>query len=271
MRRKLLLASVAAVAALFHPVAFANSNAGSKLYISPTPQPNEMAKADFEAITDWILIKALGNHGEAGSSTNFNNYDTWDISVIQKSKGLTDAGTPDIEVARVPTDPGQKAVRAAAKTNFNYAFKMVRNDATSVGGTGTIIYNRGLVAGPKRPFGRNEDFDIEVFTIGYNQEEIVVDPTTVGVAPTNTVVPAITGTAEVGEDLTASTGTFTGDAVITYAYQWFAGGVAIVGATTNTLSLTSDQLGKIITVRVAATNASGSAMAFSAPTTAVIA
>lgn len=164
---------------------FANANAGSKVYIAVTaaagaiPEPvgeTDLLVAEYEAL-EWTEIKALGDHGEAGSSTNILNYDTWDTKVIQKAKGMTDAGSPTMEVARLPLDPGQKAMRVAAKTNLNYAFKMERNDAPGgVGATGTILYNRGLVTGPTRPFGRNEDFDLEVFTLALNQEEIVVDP-----------------------------------------------------------------------------------------------
>lgn len=251
------------------PVAFANSNAGSKLYIaSVSVGDSDLSQADYEALS-WIEIKAMGNLGETGSKTNILNYDTWDTKVIQKAKGLIDAGSPTIEVARLPFDQGQSALRAAAKTNLNYAFKIARNDAVTVGGVGTVIYHRGLVSGPTRPGGKNEDFDLEVFTLGLQQEEMVVNPGAGGNPPVNTVAPAITGTAEVGEVLTLSNGTFTGDATITYHYQWFAGGVAIPGATANTFTLTSAQLGKIITGRVHASNASGNAQAFSAPTSAV--
>lgn len=252
------------------PAAFANTNAGSKIYVCATAQQNDLLQADYEAL-NWVEVKAVGNYGETGSKTNILTYDTWDTTVSQKAKGITDAGSPTIELARIPTDPGQIIMRSIARNNLNYAFKTVRNDPAFVGGNGTIIYNRGLVTGPTRPGGKNEDFDLEVFTLGLNQLEVVVNPTGTGVAPAMTVAPVITGTAAVDEVITASTGTFTGDAVITYAYQWFAGGVAIVGANTNSYTLTSAELGKVITVRVVASNASGSAQGFSAPTVAVAA
>lgn len=250
------------------PVAFANSNAGSKLYICATAQQNDMVQADFEALT-WVEIKSIGNMGETGSKTNLLNYDTWDTTVIQHAKGLTDAGSPTLEVARIPTDPGQILLRTAANQNLNYALKMLRNDPPVSGGTGSVIYNRGLITGPTRPWGKNEDFDLEVFNIAFNQKEVVVNPLVVGVPPTNTVLPAITGTATSGSTLNLSNGTFTGDATITYAYQWYAGGVAIVGANANTFVLTAAQVGKIMQARVAATNLSGSAVAFSNATAAV--
>jgi len=248
----------------------ANSNAFSKIFICATPQNADLSQGQFN-ILDWVEIKGVGNLGETGKTTNILTYPTWDASVVQKAKGLTDAGSPTLEVARIPTDAGQILLRSAAVVgnNNNYAFKILRSDGP-VGGTGTIQYNRGLVGGPTRPNGANEDFDLEVFTLGLQQEEIVVNPVAgTGVPPTNTVIPVITGTAEVGETLTADTGTFTGDATITYERQWFAGGVAIAGATGATLVLTSAHLGKIISVRVIATNNVGSALAFSEATAAV--
>jgi hypothetical protein len=89
------------------------------------------------------------------------------------------------------------------------------------------------------------------------------------VAPANSVLPAITGTAQVGQTLTRSTGTWSGSP--TYATQWFAAGVAIVGATAATYVPVVGDIGKVITVRVTATNLGGSTQATSAATAAVIA
>lgn len=160
----------------------ANANAGSRLFIYATPYANSalpVSQTALAAITNasWIEIKGLGSHGEGGSSTNILTYDTWDTDVVQKAKGMTDAGSPEIEIARDSADPGQIALRAAALDNRNYAFKMERNDKLTTAGRPTTIYNVGIVTGPKRPFGRNEDFDLEVFTLGFNQREVVVAAT----------------------------------------------------------------------------------------------
>ena len=174
--RKNYLNSVAlrAIALLAIPMVQANTNAGARVFVAAAPQPADLDQAGFEALT-WVQVTNVGNHGETGSNTNILTYDTWDTKVIQKSKGITDAGSPEIEVARIQDDAGQAILRDAARTNFNYAFKMERNDKPNATGTPTILYNRGLVTGPKRPHGRNEDFDLEMFTLGLNQEEIVVD------------------------------------------------------------------------------------------------
>lgn len=254
---------------LFASAAFANSNAASKIFVCATPQNAVLVQADYEALS-WVEVGGVGSRGETGKSTNMLNYDTWGDSVIQKAKGLTDAGSPELECARKPTDPGQIILRAAGAVgnNNNYAFKELRSDGV-IGGVGTVKYNRGLVAGPKSPGGRNEDFDLEVFTLAFQQEEIVVNPGAGGNPPVMTVAPAITGTPTVGQTLTLNNGTFTGDATINYSKQWFAGGVAIPGATAGTFVLTTAQTGKVITGRVYAENLSGNAQGFSAPTTAV--
>jgi hypothetical protein len=102
------------------------------------------------------------------------NYDELDTDVIQKSKGLTNGGDPQIEVARTYTDVGQNVLRDAALTRNDYAFKVIDNDA-ELGFMNTVYYFRGKVLGPERPGGRVEDFEIENFTIAINQREVVVD------------------------------------------------------------------------------------------------
>ena len=250
---------------------YANSNAASKFYVCATAQNSDLDAAGFAALT-WVEVGSVASRGETGIITNMLTYDVWGDTVSQKAKGLTNAGDPDIEVARLPTDPGQVILRTAGAVgnNNNYAFKELRADG-AVGETGSIFYNRGLVTGPKRPGGRNEDFDIEMFTLGLQQQEVIVNPTTAGTAPSPTVAPAITGTEQVGETLTCSTGTWSGDATITYTYQWFGNGVAIAGATSGTYDLTASEEGQYVQCRVYATNDSGSAFAFSDLTGAIAA
>ncbi len=254
---------------LLNAKAFANSNAASKLYVCATAQNVALDQSGYEALT-WVEIKGVGSRGETGKITNIISYNTWGDSVTQKAKGMTDAGSPEVECARIPTDPGQVILRSAGAVgnNNNYAFKEVRADGAT-GATGTVKYNRGLVGGPKSPGGRNEDFDLEVYTLAFQQEEIIVNPTSAGVSPYYTAVPAITGTATVGQTLTCSTGTWAGDATITYAYAWYANNILIDGATSSTYVLLAAQSGKRITARVTASNASGNASATTAPTSAV--
>ncbi len=89
--------------------------------------------------------------------------------------------------------------------------------------------------------------------------------------PANTVAPAITGTAQVGQTLTVSNGTWTGNPTPTFTRQWKANGTNISGATATTYVPVVGDIGKTITCTVTGTNMVGSAQATSAATAAVIA
>ena len=93
--------------------------------------------------------------------------------------------------------------------------------------------------------------------------------------PRATDRPIISGTPEVGEQLTADEGSWTGNPT-SYAYQWqhcdadnIVSCIDIVGAAGSTYTLRTADLGYRLRVEVTATNAAGSAIAVSA-TTAVI-
>jgi len=75
-------------------------------------------------------------------------------------------------------------------------------------------------------------------------------------APVTTVpgVPMITGTAQVGQVLTANPGTWT-PAPTTFSYQWLRNGVAIAGATGATYTPVAADVGTTLTVRVTGTPA----------------
>lgn len=153
----------------------ANTQANKKLFVCTTAQPADLTLQQFELL-DWIEVKKVGRIGEMGTTVNIVSYNTLDTEVTEKGKGVANAGDPEIEVARVYDDPGQIALRDMGQTNFNYAFKVVLPDAPTENHTDTVIYSRGLVVGPRRPNGQREDFELEIFSLGLNQREIVVDP-----------------------------------------------------------------------------------------------
>ncbi|MFB7518138.1 hypothetical protein [Streptomyces sp. NPDC056144] len=72
-----------------------------------------------------------------------------------------------------------------------------------------------------------------------------------GVAPKATAAPYVSGTVKVGRTLTVNRGTWT-PAPTSYAYQWYANGVAVSGATKSTFVPATAQRGKKLTVKVTA-------------------
>jgi hypothetical protein len=94
-------------------------------------------------------------------------------------------------------------------------------------------------------------------------------------APAVSSPPAITGTAQQGQTLTASTGTWSGTTPLAYAYQWQrcdssgASCAPISGASNASYLLASADVASTIRVSVTASNSAGSATASSVPTSVV--
>ncbi|MFN2469505.1 MAG: hypothetical protein ABR583_00630, partial [Gaiellaceae bacterium] len=87
--------------------------------------------------------------------------------------------------------------------------------------------------------------------------------------------PEVEGSTETGKTLTGSTGTWTSDGPITFAFQWERCPAAgppcaeIEGATAQAYLVSPHDLRATLRLRVTATNANGSASASSAPTSIV--
>lgn len=93
---------------------------------------------------------------------------------------------------------------------------------------------------------------------------------TVAQAPVNTAAPTLSGTTQVGNTLSSTTGSWTATpAVSSYSYQWQRNGSNIGGATSSTYTLVPADDGKNIRCVVTATNTAGSTQAASAATSAI--
>jgi len=99
---------------------------------------------------------------------------------------------------------------------------------------------------------------------------LAVVHTRTALVPANTAAPTISGTAQMGQTLTAAPGTWL-TFPAGYTYQWQrcdstgAACVAIAGATSTTYVVASDDVGSTLTVAVEAQNTYGGAAASSAP------
>lgn len=123
------------------------------------------------------------------------------------------------------------------------------------------------------------DWHLQGLEIGAELEEAITfsatlenaGTVTATIAPYNTVLPAVTGTATNGQTLTTTNGTWAGNATITYARQWQTSSSSDpnsqlwsnIASATNLTYVISGQTGKYLRCRVTATNSEGSTIAFS--------
>jgi len=117
---------------------------GATLHICTTPQTSEPAdQAAWEALTyvETLEVESIGSLGDTSNEITFASLSD---SRTQRVKGTRDAGTIEIVMGADYADAGQIALIAAEKTDGNYAFKIVFDDAPS-GGTESVRYFLAMV------------------------------------------------------------------------------------------------------------------------------
>jgi uncharacterized repeat protein (TIGR01451 family) len=91
-----------------------------------------------------------------------------------------------------------------------------------------------------------------------NDSDSVILPTTLNAAPGFDSTPAISGTAAVGGTVSVDTPVTEPDGdAYGVAYQWYADGAAISGATSDSYSVTTDEAHTTLTVTLTATDSNG--------------
>ena len=115
------------------------------------------------------------------------------------------------------------------------------------------------------------------FTDDAGNAEALTSAATAAVIAANTPAsgaPAISGTAQVGETLTADTSGISdadGLSNASFAYQWLSDGSAISGATGSAYTLAAGDVGKAMSVRVSFTDDAGNAETLTSAATAAVA
>ena len=200
--------------------------------------------------------------------------------VQQQVSNSPASGAPSIsgtaQVGETLTADTATIADADGLTNVSYSYQWVANDGTAdTDITGSTDSTYTLV-------DADEGSTIRVrvsFTDDAGNEETLTSAATatVDAAPNSpaTGAPTITGTAQVGEPLTADiSGIADADGLdnATFTYQWVAGGSDIAGATGSSHTLASSEQGQAMQVRVSFTDDRSNAESLtSEPTDAVAA
>ena len=164
----------------------------------------------------------------------------------------TISGTPQVE--QTLTADTSSITDEDGLTNVSYSYQWIAGGSGIAGATGSTYTLTSSEQG--------QTVQVRVtFTDDADNEETLTSAATVAVAAASnreaTGQPAIGGTPQVGETLTADTAGITDADGLTnasYEYQWLASGTDIDGATGSTYTLTSSEQGKTIQVRVTFTD-----------------
>ena len=157
--------------------------------------------------------------------------------------------------------------------NASFAYQWIANEAEIAGATG-LTYTLSVA-----DEGRTVKVQVS-FTDDADNGETLTSAATDAVAaatqPNNpaTGAPTISGTAQVGETLTADTsGIADVDGLdnVSYSYQWLADNAAIAGATGSTYTLAADDEGKAVKVPVSFTDDAGYGETLTSPATGIVA
>ena len=206
--------------------------------------------------------------------------------------GLTDSSTQTLQVVAPPSPPANTAKPTISGTAQEGSQLTAGQGTWS--GTSPLTYAyqwqrcssscsniSGATAGTYSPVAADvgDTLDVKVTasnTAGSASATSKKTATIAGspVAPSNMAKPTVSGTAQQGSQLTASTGTWSGTTPMTYAYQWqncSSSCSNISGATSSSYTPTASDMGDTLDVKVMASNGAGNASATSNQTASVTA
>ena len=160
-------------------------------------------------------------------------------------------------------------------TNVSYTYQWIANDGTKDADLGGQTGSTYILT--DEDVGKSIKVRVSFTDDAENQESLTSAATATVVARPNTPVtgaPTISGTAQVGETLTADTsGIADADGLtkVSYSHQWLADDANIQGATNSTYTLADSDEGKAIKVKVSFTDDANNVETLTSAATAVVA
>jgi predicted secreted protein len=208
--------------------------------------------ADPATPTVWTLISEVFDMSIPSS-----NPDQIDVTNFQSANrrreyiaGLVDSGEISFEMNYVPGSASDLALLAALGTTKNCRLTFPNGVRISFAGN-VQTYE------PKAPTDDRMTASVSFKVSGALTQ-------TAAAAPANVVLPAISGTVQVGQTLTAYQGDWTGAPAFTF--QWKKSGANISGATGQAYVPVVGDIGAPLSVAVTGTNTTGAVTATSANT-----
>jgi len=160
-----------------------NTAAGTTIFIGTTAIPPNMvnltdnyALATFEA-DSYIEIGEVENLGEFGDQSEDVTFASLADSRTRHYKGTRDAGVLPLTVGNDPENEGQVAVVVAEGSPLDFNFKVVLNNASTLGGDGEVDYFYGKVMSKRKNVGDVNNVVRSNYSVGINSRIVEVPPT----------------------------------------------------------------------------------------------
>lgn len=158
------------------------TTAGTRFFIGPVADVDAInamgdsaAVAHFEAVAGWVEVEEVEDLGMIGDTSDEITFTALKNRRVRKTKGPRNGGTQNVVVGRDPLDDGQGALIAAEKTDYNYYFKVVYDDARGDGYTESVDYYAGLVMSRQNNLGNVSNVTRRNFNVGINTGIYSVD------------------------------------------------------------------------------------------------
>lgn len=202
--------------------------------------------------TRWSLRNSSGGVSRA----IVNNASLFNVGANTTSEGtfvLNRTGSTTASLYQNGVLSGSPAVTGTASSVSNGVFSILGNITTpasySTRQISACSFGADLTA--------NQIADLHEIITAYGLLAEIGDPG----PPAILAPPVVTGLAAVGQVLTATDGTYTGNPIPTVTKQWTRNGAAIVGETADTYVIVTGDIGDNIQCEAVATNAHGSTAA----------
>lgn len=266
-------------------IAFPQTNFGTQFSISAWVKPNASGSS-----IQTIISNAGANLNTNGFKAYWNSWNSSDLKMLLEN-GNGSVGAATVSTNAVITNSQWQHLVYTFNTSTNAITmyrngSLVANDNTSLVSSPSPNTNQswwlGALGG--NSYYMNGDMGVvKIYSTVLTQAEVTADYNStsarysatpscpVPAAPNNSAAPTISGTTGYASVLTAANGTWSGNPT-GYTYQWQSSTTAngtysnISGATSQTYTLASADIGNYIKVNVTATNAGGSNSALSSAT-----
>jgi hypothetical protein len=152
------------------------TTSGAKVFIGPSTAAADAAAYAALTFTEVGEVENIGEFGDQSADITFTAIGD---ARTRHVKGPRDAGTVALVVGRDPLDPGQIALRAAEKTRFAYAIKIVASDRADANDTDSVFYFHALVQSARTTFAEADKVTKQTFSLGIVSPIVEVPATVV--------------------------------------------------------------------------------------------